>query len=428
MRRTRFASWVTSLLLLGSSSAFAAGFSIFEQGAKATAMGGAFAATADDPSAIFYNVAGIANQRRFSVLVGGTAINFKNTFQGSGEFPGVNARGNYAAHTFVPPNAYVILPIGNNLTFGVGAFSAFGLRTEWENANRFPGRFISQDANLKTVSVEPAAAWRTSNGRFAIGVGAEYRTSHISLERNSAAINPFTLRPVDIAHTRLDSDQNDAWGYNVGLLFRPNDTWSFGASYRSDMDIDYTGDATFTQIPTGNAQFDAIVHAQLPPSQGISTTISYPAIMNAGIATSMIPNWQIELDTVYMTWSRFDALQVNFATTPAANLNVVEDWDNAYSVRLGANHPVTNNWDVRLGALYDNTPQPVEGVGPLLPDADRVGASFGLGYHTDGWRIDLTEFVLGFQDRNTNGQNRDNFNGEYHTNANLFSVNVGYNF
>src|ERR1051325_8974609 len=72
---------VLSLSTALCSSAFAAGFSIFEQGAKATAMGGAFAATADDPSAIFYNVAGLAQQRHLTVLAGATAINFANEFR-----------------------------------------------------------------------------------------------------------------------------------------------------------------------------------------------------------------------------------------------------------------------------------------------------------------------------------------------------------
>jgi long-chain fatty acid transport protein len=90
LRRTRLLTAFLALLTLSlGSSAFAAGFSIFEHGAKATGMGGAFAATADDPSAMFYNVAGIAYQREASVLLGGTIITFSNEFTGGDyEFPG----------------------------------------------------------------------------------------------------------------------------------------------------------------------------------------------------------------------------------------------------------------------------------------------------------------------------------------------------
>ena len=69
-------------MLMVACAAFGSGFALFEAGAKAVAMGGAFAATADDPSAIFYNVAGIAQLRRTEFLAGGTMINFANEFNG----------------------------------------------------------------------------------------------------------------------------------------------------------------------------------------------------------------------------------------------------------------------------------------------------------------------------------------------------------
>jgi len=120
-------------------------------------MGGAFAATADDPTAIFYNVAGIAQQRHMEVNMGATVINFSNEFRGDRNDPFTSGTtGHYARHTFVPPNAYAIIPIGQNLTFGIGTFAAYGLRTDWEDP--WVGRFVSRDANLKTVSVEPAMA------------------------------------------------------------------------------------------------------------------------------------------------------------------------------------------------------------------------------------------------------------------------------
>ena len=151
---TRLLLLIPASILAMGGVAFGSGFSIFEQGAKATAMGGAFVATADDPSAIFYNVAGIAQQRRLSFISGATIINFSNDFTGDQNDPftvGISGA-NYQRHTFTPPNAYLVVPIGQNLTFGVGAFSAFGLRTNWQD--NFPGRFISRDANVKTLSDE----------------------------------------------------------------------------------------------------------------------------------------------------------------------------------------------------------------------------------------------------------------------------------
>ena len=119
---------------------------------------------------------------------------------------------------------------------------------------------------------------------------------------------------------------------------------------------------------------------------------------------------------------------MNLLTTPAASFTRPQNWKDTYSYRLGGNRPVTNDWDIRLGALYDKNPQPTSVVSPLLPDADRVGASFGVGYHAGPLVIDATEFALHFKKRGTNGQSQDNFNGTYKTDANLISVNLGYRF
>lgn len=426
-------------LVMFSSSVFGAGFSLFEQGAKATAMGGAFTATADDPSAMFYNVAGLAYLDDMEASVGATWITFKAEFESDpfSPFPGSDPnsaipntgyREFYEDHDFILPNVYVVYPVNDNWTLGFAQMTIFGLRTDWQDGETFLGRFISQDANLKTASLQPSAAWKSDDGRFAIGAGLEYRLAHVTLERNLPAINPFTQRISDIAHVRLDSDWDGALGWNLGLMWRPCPEWSFGLNYRADMDIDFGGDANFTQIATGNPQFDAVVATQIPPDQQISTSIPFPSFLHAGVAYRGIPDWTIELDVVRMEWSKFNELTVDFASPTTPDLEIGQAWEDVYSYRIGANHPVTNYWDIRLGAVYDENPQPVEAVGPLLPDSDRWGVSFGIGYDNGTWSVDLSEFFLQFLERDTLGMNADNFNGTYEVSANLLSFNVGYSF
>jgi long-chain fatty acid transport protein len=418
---------LTAMTCALTASAFGSGFLIPEQGAKASAMAGAFVATADDPSAIFYNPAGIAQQRTMSVLAGTTFINFTNEFTGDPNSPvtaGVEAK--YNRHLFNIPNMYAILPIGDNLTIGFGSFAAFGLRTDW--ADPFPGRYISKDADLKSMSANPVIAWQTSDGRFAVGGGVEYRRARVILNANRMALNPFTGRINDIANTRLVSEYGDDIGYNAGILFKLTDRIRFGLSYRSDMDMELEGDAEITQISTGNAQLDAIIGAQLPPDQRINTVFPFPSILQGGVAFSPNDNWDVELDIMRTGWSAFEALAVNFETTPTASFVREQNWEDSSSYRLGINHNVTADWDVRFGALYDENPQPVEAVSPLLPDSDRLGASIGAGFHRGPFVVDASLLVLHFKDRDTEGQNEEGFNGLYETDATLWSVNLGYRF
>lgn len=422
---------ILTLALMMAIPAFGSGYSLFEQGAKATAMAGAFAATADDPSAIFYNVAGLAQQRRFTILAGATAITFANQFTGdpNDEFTS-GTTGQYVRHAFVPPNAYVTVPIGSSLTFGLGLMTPFGLRTDWQDP--WIGRWVSRDANVKLLSIEPALAWQSVGGKIAIGAGAEYRRAHIILQRNNpltgSGVNPFTGRIPDVANVYLNSDWKTAWGYNVGILFKPSDRFRIGASYRASTDIDFTGDATFTQIPTGNAQLDALVRSQLPPNQRISTTLPFPSTAIVGFALTTIPRTVLEFDVTQQNWSEFKSLDVNFATTPQVNLHRPQNWKNTNSYRLGVNHAATPEWDVRFGLVYDRNPQPTQAVSPLLPDSDREGVTFGTGYQRGPWIVDATVFILHFKTRGTMGQSQDLVNGTYKTNATLFSLNLGYRF
>jgi len=392
-------------------------------------MAGAFVATADDPSAIFYNPAGLAQQRELTVLAGATFINFSNEFTGdpNSEYTS-GTEGKYDRHTFVPPNMYASLPIGDNLTVGVGVFAAWGLRTDW--ADPWPGRFISRDADLKTTSVQPTVAWQTTNGKFAVGGGVEYRRARVILNQNIALpfLNPFTGRVTDIGNARLASDYGDDIGYNVGVLFKPSDRFRIGASYRSEMDIELDGEADFTQISTGNAQLDAAVAATFPKDDTISTTFPFPAVAAVGVAFKPSERVNVELDITRMTWSRFEALAVDFDNQPSRSFVREQNWDDSSAYRLGSNIEATANWDVRLGVLYDENPQPVQAVSPLLPDSDRIGATIGAGWHHGPFIVDGALFVLHFKDRSTQGRNPEGFDGTYETDALLWSFNLGYRF
>ena len=65
---------VVLVLLFTASTSFAAGFRIPEAGAKAMGMGFAFTAQADDPSAIYFNPAGLTQLKGNNIMVGATYL------------------------------------------------------------------------------------------------------------------------------------------------------------------------------------------------------------------------------------------------------------------------------------------------------------------------------------------------------------------
>jgi long-chain fatty acid transport protein len=125
MKTVRF--WFVSLVivLIPASAAFAGGFQLNEVGARAMGMGGAFAARANDLSAMFFNPAGLAQQTGFGAYLGGTLIMPKSSYTSP-----AGTSTDMVSQTFFPPNGYLAYGLENGLSFGVGVFSPFGLGTE----------------------------------------------------------------------------------------------------------------------------------------------------------------------------------------------------------------------------------------------------------------------------------------------------------
>ena len=65
----RYAAWASALWLLVAPTVARAWFESSEVGPRALALGGAFVSVADDPSAVYWNPAGLVQMRRHEVLL-----------------------------------------------------------------------------------------------------------------------------------------------------------------------------------------------------------------------------------------------------------------------------------------------------------------------------------------------------------------------
>jgi long-chain fatty acid transport protein len=424
---------LVALGLVAAMPARGAGFAIFEQGSKAMGMAGAFTAQADDPSAMFHNAAGLAFQDARAFRLGFTYITFSEAkFQGSDPFPGADATGEQKTLQQFPPHAYWVQPIGDRVRFGLGLNSPFGLSTEWKNVDSWAGRYLSALASLRAIDVNPTLAWKV-NDSFGVGLGIVGRFSDVELERRIGRNNPFTQTVSDIAEVHLESDLDSAYGFNFGLLHKWNNSFSWGLSYRSKIKVDYEGDARLRQILTGIPAFDAAVARGLPFNTNlpIETSIEFPDQASLGLLFAVNQNLSIETDINWTGWSSFDQIVIN-GTSPTSSAvfnpttsTIREDWEDVYNYRLGVRWRMASGSELRLGYVYDETPQPDESVSPLLPDANRSGITLGYGTQLGRLPLDLALMYLPFDERTTD-VNHDNFNGTYNTTAWLLGVTLGF--
>lgn len=405
----------------------ASGFAIFEQGANGMGFAGAFTAQSD-PSSIFHNPAGIAFLKGRHLYFGGTLIHPSSDFTGADPFPGAGVTETGDAGSIVPPAFDYTHQFSENLVLGFGVHLPYGLRTRWaERETTFTGRFISKDAELRSFSLNPTIAYKIED-RLAIGVGIDFRLSKVKLERNAAAINPFTFRAVDAAAVRLESGYNKGWGFDVGVLAKPTHNLSLGASYRHKIKTDFTGDATFTLLPTGNGQLDAAIAGRLPSgSVPVTTAIEFPSIFAIGVAYDW-DTWTIAADVDFQQWSSFDTLPLTFEGRPDLSSVVEELYQNSRIYRFGVEKRLSERFALRGGYYFDETPSPVESVSPLLPDADRHGLAAGFTWRSGRFKVDVANWYLIFKERSTEGLQRDNYNGTWKNRAELFAVSFGYSF
>ena len=119
-------SLVTVLLLALACSASAGGLSFDHNSASAMAKGNAFAGQADDPSAIYYNPAGITQLPGTQLMVGTAVVYLDSTFRSSttgestqlqDQFPSVPHI--YLTHRFKMWD--------ERLSVGLGDYHPFGL-------------------------------------------------------------------------------------------------------------------------------------------------------------------------------------------------------------------------------------------------------------------------------------------------------------
>ncbi len=420
-------SALAACLLLVPAAGYGAGFALFEHGARGVALGGAFTATADDPTAIYYNPAGIAFLGGTQMAAGVYFITESSTFYGANPYPGQGYTVDMKKQIFFPPHVYLTGELTPDLHWGIGAYAPFGLGTWWPDD--YAGKYITKRVDLKVFNINPTLSYKVTEN-LALGVGIDYFYSALDLTRSLGAINPYTQQLAEVGQVHLYTDYKGGFGWNVGLLGKLDGGFSIGATYRSNVKIDYTGKASFTQFPTGYADFDAIVATQVPFSSKptAKTSIKYPDETRLALA------WHgaklgIEGDFVRMGWASFKDLPIELVGYPLLSETRPENYKDSDCYRLGVEWKSSPTLAWQFGLLKDNSPVPVESVSPLLPDAERKGASIGASIGlTPKTRLDVSYMYLKFKDRSTEGMNYDAYEGSYKTTANLFGFTVVHQF
>src|SRR5438132_2743098 len=130
MRLSLIVGGMLTVLVGLTTAAFAGGFSFTEHGAAASGKANAFAGEANDPSAIFYNPAGITQLPGTQLMIGTSIVKLDSTFRSSMPTPGVPSESELQDQFPIVPHFYITHRFkqwDERVSIGLGVYTPFGI-------------------------------------------------------------------------------------------------------------------------------------------------------------------------------------------------------------------------------------------------------------------------------------------------------------
>ena len=382
----------------------ALGIRILNQDAEAYARGNAFTATADNPSAIYYNPAGITQLPGGNIELGIYAVTFDSNVKPAGS----NQSYDTPLKIQEVPQIYLTYTIPDvRLSFGLGIYAPFGLGSEYDDNTPF--RTIGTKSTLAYLTVNPVVAYKlTKTLSIAAGFGINY---------GSADFRRGIVVPGDEFRFKGDGF---GYGFTLGMLWQPTTQHSFGVTYRSATRLDLRGETDVSSltpllIPSG--------------SQRATTKLDLPQQIVGGYSFRPTPDWNLEVDLDWTDWSQVQQISLHEAT---GDLTTVFNWHSGFTLSVGATRYFKNGFSLSAGYYYCPNATPDANYTPIVPDTDLHGFTIGGAYHHDHWKIALTYGFAYGEDHTVTGSAASPIgqtaDGRYKFTGNAVSLAVGYSF
>jgi long-chain fatty acid transport protein len=353
---------VLGLAVVGSIETLqAGGFRLPDQDAFATARGEAFVATADNPSAIYYNPAGITQLDASNVRGGIYGIYLDPSYRN----PNTGKSYEIDDKLHAIPQLFYTYSLKDKdwpISFGLGVYSPYGLSEKWP-----------QDTGFRTVATEGALAYYTINPVVAyklpwnLSVAAGLMVNYASIDLQQG------LTPTP--NNDLFRFKGDAWalGYNLGLMWQPLKQISLGANFRSATRMNFSGN-------TGT-EYNGVLPVTSSPA---GVDYPFPLQAAAGISYRPTPKWNVEFDAEYTDWSSLGNLTIHQSApnivVPLSDIPLTLNWQSSWYYEFGVTRYFDNGWHISAGYVFNENSVANAHYTPLVSDLDRHFFSIGTGY------------------------------------------------
>lgn len=371
---------VLSVMAL-AAPAQAAGF--YLQESSISALGSAFSGsttTINDASTVYFNPSGMTRMKD-PILTGGVHVlrpdsDLTNTGTTFGGAPVTGGESGSPYDTEAVPNLFAVIPVKEDLWFGLGVNAPFGLANEYDEG--WFGRYDSTSSELKTINVSPVLAYKM-NDKLSIGGGVDIQYADADLR--TAVFDGAE------GESKLAGDDISV-GYNFGLTYTPVEGTVIGAHYRSDIEHKLDGRVSLTGSATSDFDFPGTVELHLP------------SIATFGVAQDVGEKWTVTGQVTWFEWSNFEAITTVLDNGSVLS-SVAQNYDDTFAYALGVEYDYSDALTLRAGYQFDETPT-VDGFRTSrTPDGDRNWFAVGATYETtDKISVDLAAVYIDISEEN----------------------------
>jgi long-chain fatty acid transport protein len=381
-------------------SGFALGIRVFDHDAFATARGDAFVATADNPSAIYYNPAGITQLEGHNARAAVNLLSVHADYENRA-FRDVNTSEDVV---IVPGFFYTYSPKDCQFSFGAGYYLPYGFSLDWPESGPF--RTTTMHGELQYHTLNGIVAWQPIE-TLSIAAGPTFNYATTDLRRGVAVVGD---------EFKFTGDDYDL-GMSAGVLWKPLDRHAFGVSYRSPTTMHLDGKSRVLPASYGVGIQDA--SARLP----------FPQVIIAGYSFRPTPAWNLEVDIDWTDWERVNTPVLK---QQSGNVPLPLRWDSSWAVEAGVTRYFDNGLHVSAGYVYLEDSTPNKTYNPLVPDQDMHVFSVGFGGKYQHVTWDLTYQYTWSPGRDVKGSVYDtptsHVDGHYTFMAHAFSLAIGWHF
>jgi len=368
-----------AVTLLAAKESLGAGFDLPDQDAFAIGRGMAVVATADNPSAIYYNPAGITQLEGNHFRAGLYGLALEPSYSPSA--PRSGSYDNQAVLHATPQFYYTYTPETGLVSYGFGAYVPYGLGLRWPQDTGF--RTVGTESSLSYFTMNPVVALKVLPN-LSIGAGITVNYAQIDLQQGLFSPN-------------LGTDgfrfKGDGWdvGYNLGVLWKPHEKISLGATFRSSTSVSLRGRTEFYN----NTPILPVPGGGTFPMQRVDASAGFPFPLKTilGVSYRPTPKWNIEFDADYTDWNAVGTVNVKqdtaFPPFLPKTIPIVLNWASSWYYEFGATRYLEKGWRVSAGYIYNENSVPDAHYTPLVADQDRHFLSVGLGRVGKRWDFDV---------------------------------------